>query len=481
MTFRLNIRRKILLGLLVPAVCLGVITALSYANLLLIEDRIRVLGKIDAASFSIMELRRHGKAFLFFGEDQDHAAVQATAETARDLLREIQTRLLFAESRSLLDDLAGSIDQYRHALSAVKTAQKTDATHVLALKSDAHVLSETMEEGALTLSTAVRERIADISANLRLLLLASALAVFLLFGLALYFMGSHVLTPLKVMERTTRDIARGRFTPVPLGKNRDEIRDLQEAFNSMTSELKRRQDQLVQSQKLSSIGTLSAGIAHQVNNPLNNISLAVQFLREKRKTTADPAEIKAMENIDQETGRARDIVRGLLDFSRQSEFTLRRIRLKTVVNNAVRFASAQLPPGVRLEADVPDDLRLDLDAQRMSEAILNMIINAVQALDEGLGEVRLRMDAHPPQGRVVLIIEDNGKGIAPEDLPHVFDPFFTSKEPGKGTGLGLSVGYGIIEECGGTVRVESATGQGTRFFVELPLPVGDDPPDRREA
>ena len=504
MRIRLNIRRKILIGLLIPAVCLAVLTAFSYANLRLMEQRIRVLGEIDQVELSIMALRRQDRDVRTEGARERHALLLDTARAAAARLTGVREALLSSASRDMADalllGLANYIELVREAERAggdisdlsgendgeaarsAGAAGRGNETAALLRERAADIVTE-LEDTIAALSFSMRERMAYTSETLRRQLLAAAVAVASLFALAGYFISTHVLKPLKVIERTTRRIGEGKFTPVPLRRTHDEIRELQEAFNSMVEELRRRQEQLVQSQKLSSIGTLSAGMAHQVNNPLNNISLSAQFLREIRKGLADPLEAKALDNIEKETGRARDIVRGLLNFAHQSEFSLRRIHLKTVVNNAVRFAAAQLPPNIRLESDIPDDLKVDLDPQRMSEALLNIIINGIQAVGEGPGEVRVyldgaarldstaRLDTEPES--VTLVVEDSGCGIAPEDLPHIFDPFFTRKKVGEGTGLGLSIGYGIIEECLGTVRVESVPGSGARFFITLPLPRPD--------
>ncbi len=463
----LNIQRKILIGLLVPAFCLIILTGYSYSNLLLIEQRIEVLGVIDKAELSVMELRRRGKMFLFYGDRADYEAVLASAAEAADLLRTVMTGLVFSEPKDMTGALMLRLEQYLGSIETVRNAAQGD--DALLLKSEAHRISMDLEEDILLLSAAVRERVGLISETLRLQLLAAAFGVAALFVMLGWYITKHVLRPLKVVERTTRQIGEGNFTPVPLRGTRDEIRDLQEAFNTMVCELKKRQEQLVQSQKLSSIGTLSAGIAHQVNNPLNNISLSAQMMRQYDRDPSSPAFQKALANIEKETERARDIVRGLLDFARQAEFSPRRIRLKTVVDNAVRFASTQLPPGVTVRADVPGGCVLYLDPQRMSEALLNIIINGIQAVGDGPGEVVISLAGESPEGMVTLVVADTGSGIEAADLPHIFDPFFTRKEVGKGTGLGLSIGYGIIEECNGRVRVESEPGKGARFFIDLPL------------
>ena len=468
MSFSLNIRRKILIGLMAPAVCLAVLAGFSYSNLLLIERRIQVLGQIDEVEHSLLELRRLARFFLFYGADDEYGSVLESIATGTGLLEQVKTGLVFSEPKNMVDDLIHWLELYRESIVAVQAARSDAGADLLFLENEAQRLSMGLEEQVLSLSGAVRERIGYISESLRGQLLAATLAVASLLTVGAFFIHSQVLKPLKTIERTTRKIAQGNFTPVPVRKNRDEIRELQEAFNSMVSELRNRQEQLVQAQKLSSIGTLSAGIAHQVNNPLNNIYLSAQFLRGQMKCEADLAELKALDNIDNETRRARDIVRGLLDFARQSEFSLRRIRLKTVVENAVRFASSQLPPTIRIESKIPGDLILELDPQRMSGALLNIIMNGIQSMGAGPGEMRVYLGDPPDDDTVTLVIEDSGSGIAPEDVPHIFDPFFTRKEIGKGTGLGLSITYGIIEECRGTVRVESVVGKGTRFFIQLP-------------
>ena len=480
MPFRFPIRTKVLLGLVLPALCLAGLTAYSFANLRLIEERIDVLGRIDEAERSIMEIRRQGKLFLFYGDQADYDAVFAESGRAVAILDGTRELLLFEEPRAMLEELVATVRGYAESIRAVKMAAGQERSEVLRLKSEAHKFSMASEEQVMSLSAAVRERIGYISATLRTQLLIAALGVAGLFALMGYYISSRVLKPLKIIENTTRQIGKGKFTHLPLSQTRDEIRDLQEAFNRMVSELESRQEQLVQSQKLSSIGILSAGIAHQLNNPLNNISLSAQMARHKFTTAANPASAnpaleKALENIEKESDRARDIVRGLLNFSRQSDFCLQRSSLAQVVDNAVRLASVQCAPDVRIETHIPADVRLDIDPQRMSEALLNIVMNALQALGKGPGCVRLYLASPSSAAMVTLAVEDTGPGIAPEDLPHIFDPFFTKKEVGQGTGLGLSVGYGIIEACGGKLRAESQPGKGTCFFIDLPLPASDGP------
>jgi len=226
---------------------------------------------------------------------------------------------------------------------------------------------------------------------------------------------------------------------------------------------------------MSSIGTLSAGIAHQVNNPLNNISTSAQILQGELSSSIDPFGKKLLDNIETETARARDIVRGLLEFARCADLSVRTVSLKNVVGNAVRLVSSQVPSGVTLEVDVPEDIYVHIDPQRMGEVLINLIINAIQAMKVNTsGFITITVLEEHAEESVTLVVTDSGRGISEADLPKVFDPFFTRKEVGEGTGLGLSVAYGIIEEFDGEIRVESTLGVGSRFYIDLPLVNSDE-------
>jgi signal transduction histidine kinase len=280
------------------------------------------------------------------------------------------------------------------------------------------------------------------------------------------FVSKAILGPLGRVQEATRSIARGTFVPLAVREDGDEIQQVFVALNSMVEELKKRQTQLVQAQKLSSIGTLASGIAHQLNNPLNNISTSAQILAEETGGQNDFAD-KMMRNITQETLRARDIVKGLLEFSRHKDFAPAPCNLREVLESAVRLVSGQLGPRIAVDIRVPDDVTLYLDRQRFQEALLNLIINSIQAIGDADGAITITTSREA--GHKVLTISDNGPGMSPDTLQRIFDPFFSTKEVGQGTGLGLYIVYGIIEEHQGTIRVDSAPGKGTSFIIRLPL------------
>jgi signal transduction histidine kinase len=284
-------------------------------------------------------------------------------------------------------------------------------------------------------------------------------------------MSFKIFKPLTIIKSATEDIALGRFRKIEVLDTRDEMQQVMEAFNTMVGELERRQDQLVQSQKLSSIGTLTAGIAHQLNNPLNNISTSCQIAVEEFTDGKPEIVRKMLANIEQETYRARDVVQGLLEFSRAREFSLRPANLLDTVNRAVKLVKSHVPAPITIAVAIPEDLVLPMDVQRLQEVLLNMLINATQAID-GEGRIDISAEVDQAAEEAVIQIRDTGCGISESIKDRLFDPFYTTKEEGKGTGLGLSIAYGIIQKHNGRITVESSPGEGARFYIHLPLHAG---------
>lgn len=467
---RLNIRQKIILGFLMPSICLGVLTVVSYSNLLLIEKKTYSVEFIDDMENFILEFRRQEKNFLLYGEKSSYDLAIREVDVALETLKDLDGYSFDARMERMIGDLRDRIADYRNRMLTMYGVASSGGKTLEAEIDKLRDIGKDLVDLAQQISALERNNILNINKHLRSQLVFSIMGVSILFLIIFYIVSTRVLKPLKIIELTTMQIARGNFQPLEVRKANDEIRQVQEAFNRMVQELEKRQDQLVQAQKLSSIGTLSAGIAHQVNNPLNNISTSAQILRDVLKDGTDPFGMKMLDNIENETARARDIVRGLLEFARHTELSVRIVPLRDVVNKAVQLVSSQVPPGVTVNVDVQGDIELELDPQRMGEVLLNLILNAIQAIETLPGEISLYMGKEPPERMVTLVVEDTGKGIAENDLPHIFDPFFTRKEVGKGTGLGLSVAYGIIEEFKGRIRAESEVGVGTRFLIDLPLP-----------
>jgi signal transduction histidine kinase len=236
-------------------------------------------------------------------------------------------------------------------------------------------------------------------------------------------------------------------------------------FDDITdrSELERR---LVQADKLSSIGLLAAGVAHEVNTPLAVISTYAQMLA--KQVTGDEQKSRLLDKIAKQTFRASEIVNSLLNFSRTSTAEFGDVSLNRVVEETVPLVAHQLEKtGIQVHIDLERDLPfVKGNAGKLQQVLLNLVLNARDAMDRG-GILEIR--TWSSSGCAHIQVRDTGHGISADHLPRIYDPFFTTKVAKKGTGLGLSVTYGIVQEHGGSIEVESEPGRGTVFHLDFPL------------
>jgi signal transduction histidine kinase len=195
----------------------------------------------------------------------------------------------------------------------------------------------------------------------------------------------------------------------------------------MIGELEKRQDQLLQAKKLSSLGTFTSGIAHELNNPLNNISTSCQILIEEFDKLDAEFSHRMLSNIEHEVRRARDIVRALLEFARAKEFCVMPTPRFRVVDRAVKLISSQVPPGIEISLDVPHDLLLEIDGQRMQQVFLNSIENALHSI-EPPGQITIKAGVDLAQKQALITVEDTGSGIQEAELGRVFDPFLQPRK-----------------------------------------------------
>ncbi len=466
----LNIRQKIIVGLSICILAVGCIGFLSHHYLRKIEKKVHFVQIADDLKNTILEIRRYEKNYFLYGLPEDIEENSNYIKEALDTVKKIAPELKGLRGATYLHTLEEKLLLYQKYMKELVRYHGTGNKKIIhALEEDIRNTGKELVELSEALMNFERKEILSITKLLRTQLL-SGLVLLLVIGIFLVpFVAKKIIRPLQVIEKTTLRIARGNFRPLPVYDTRDETQRVVEAFNRMVKELEKRQDQLVQAKKLSSLGTLTSGVAHQLNNPLNNISTSCQILFEE----VDQANLdfvkKMLGNIQQEVNRARDIVKGLLEFSREKEFSLKPTHLAEVVERSIRLISSQVPAGIEIITDIPKDLILDLDAQHIQEALLNLLINATQAIESPPGEISIKARKDVVKNQVVITVEDTGAGIPEEHLSNIFDPFFTTKEVGAGTGLGLSIVYGIIQKHNGSISVQSKRGEGTRFTIRLPI------------
>ena len=291
--------------------------------------------------------------------------------------------------------------------------------------------------------------------------------------LLLFLVTQSVLLPITSISDMLAKVAAGDLSARVKIRPRGEMGTLVEAVNGMADGLSERQEQLDvalrkqlgRSEKLASVGRLAAGIAHEVNNPLTGVLTFASLM--KRKPGLDDQDRQDLDLILRETTRVRDIVKGLLEFARETPSSKQPLDLNEVVGRTLSLLRSQkefykITVIDNRAADLP---KIDGDKNQIEQVLLNLCLNACEAMPNG-GSLTITTAAH--DGDVLASFADTGSGIKPEHMDRIFEPFFTTKPVGKGTGLGLSVSYGIIQSHGGTIDVESAEGKGATFTVTFP-------------
>jgi two-component system NtrC family sensor kinase len=300
----------------------------------------------------------------------------------------------------------------------------------------------------------------------------------------------RITRPLVNLTRAAQEVGRGKFEIQLDPTSRDEIGSLTQSVNQMAQELGEREKALqdanaalIQSEKMSAFGQLSAGIAHEVKNPLAGILGYTQL--SLKKTDDDSALFKNLKIIEQETRRCNAIIENLMKFARQDNMELTPLVLNSVIEDSMVLVDHQMGINqITLEKDLADDLPEVMgESNQLIQVLMNLLINAQQAMEGTHGTIRItskRLNADS----VEITVADTGPGMPPETAEKIFEPFFTTKAVGKGTGLGLAVTYGIIKDHGGEIRVESKPGEGATFIITLPVATSDasgdvspEPPD----
>jgi two-component system, NtrC family, sensor kinase len=328
-----------------------------------------------------------------------------------------------------------------------------------------------------------------------------------LFGLVIVFALTYLITrrtisPLEEMVAATKKIAAGDLRVRVSVASDDEIGDLAGSFNDMLSSLeatkqeleewghtledkvRERTEQLVEvqaqmarSEKLASIGRLAAGVAHSINNPLGGIlALSMLGVEECR----DPALRRDLDTISRQALRCREIVKGLLDFSHQSDARVTRTDVNAIIDGAVQLLQRQavFHNVTIVRAFDPDVPAVLVNPSQLQDAVTNLLVNAVDAMEDG-GTLSVETATQPDRAEVLIRVSDTGSGIPEANMAYLFEPFFTTKRVGKGTGLGLAIVHGVVTRAAGRVEVASSP-SGTTFTIHLPAAAAGEGEDATE-
>ncbi len=483
-----SIRGKITAGYVLSFVFVLVFASLLFVSLLAAEDRMGSYSGISRFLDTTLEMRRYEKNYLLYGKQEDLDAAIEYAGAAGALVEAGTLSAGAGASRypawlRFLADVDRDTqrldfrpEETSELLREYCTLLRRAADRGAAGRDDATTAAIREMGRSITL---VAERLSTVEGqNIQEMLRAGRSKLVVL--VAGFLVGTAVIArvvrrtaigPLKALETSMQRIASGDLRMLPASSGTDEIDSIHTAFNRMIREVFEHKQERIQSDRLASLGTMLAGIAHEMNNPLANVSTSAELLKENPDGPLEERR-ELIEQVVSQTDRATAIIRTVLDFSREPRFERRATNLLDAVCGAVVLVRGEMPAHVSVDMDVPTDLEIPADKTRLQQAFVNLMTNSIHAMGEAHREGTINVSARTAGGRQVeIVFKDTGAGIAPGLIDKIFEPFFSTKDVGHGTGLGLYLTHQIVQQHGGTIRVESTLGEGTTVTLRLPREV----------
>ena len=511
----MSIKKKIILSFLVSFSVIIVLSIFAYVDFLKIRKEVGFLELAASIKSKSLLLRRHEKNF-FLGDIKQADDVRDYLTQLKDLIHQgnpyrgsvlaLQTldhRL--QEYRDCFENINKTITEFKDILNNLKSQnfpplllpfvestfldhpsqnaellkkidfKSKDKTikilrHLASETSSLRLLGEEILEISKDIDSSARvnvESIINVSRRTAFIFIPTA---FLIGFVLLFVISQRVVNRIRILMDTVERTGKGYFSPLPVPKENDEVSTLMNTFNKMEEDLKFREQELIkkdeellQSSKLAALGTLASGVAHELNNPLNNIYLASQTLSKEIKREHYPEIIMdSIADIHSQTLRVKRIINDLLEFTRGKKPQFTEVNLRDIVGRIYNQLSASMN-FEKIGFSIEGEATILVDQGQMEQVFINLFGNAVEAMS---GEGELSVKIIHEENIVKIKVSDSGPGISKETIGRIFEPFFSTKE--KGTGLGLSIVYSIIKKHNGDIRVESEEGKGTTFIMDLP-------------
>ncbi len=461
----MKIENKLIVSNIVNGAFIILIGFFAFQNMNLVLTKLRFVEIADDLNASFLTMRLSEKNYFLYHDRKALSEILEKITATEQTLAAERGNIIPAIGETDLRKLETLLQDYAAAIGTAGAGTPPDAEQEAKIRSEGRRLKEYAE----SITRLERTRVNGIILNSKRILMFSFWAILASALLISHFISQKIVRSLRQIETMTKSISEGNFAQVANVRPRDELGAVIDAVNHMSEELAHREEQIIQSKKLASLGILTAGVAHEITNPLNNISMIAQTYDELYPHLSEEERTSMMQKVDAETERIRKIVKNLLDFSKPKDANPRDADINAVVQKTLTLVQnmidvQNIETTVKLGEGLP---RLFIDEHQVQQVLVNLVTNAVQAMTAG-GRLFIASRLGKGGESVEITVKDTGKGIAPEFLPHIFDPFFSTKGEG-GTGLGLSVSYGIIKNHQGEIRVESKVGVGTTFTVELPV------------
>ncbi|MBW1800834.1 MAG: HAMP domain-containing protein [Deltaproteobacteria bacterium] len=469
----LSIRTRISMGFILFFVLSLGITVASFIIVTKIQNKLYFMQSASKYLFEVQQARRFEKNYFLYGTNLDDALVYV--RKARNILNADGQKMAAEAGARAFEAMERHLDLYEEMLN--RLLKRTASEQSVSPLPDARIEEALREHGAVMITSAeelINKERKAVKAMIYMSKRVPMLFLLFLLGLMIYlasFITRQILFPLKILMAAARRIADGDITPItPTRRYRDEFTELSLAMNHMMYQLALRQEQLIKAHKLKAVGTLTAGVAHELNNPINNIMLTASMLQEDYPDLSDEERLDMVNDLVQEAERSQKIVRNLLEFARERDMSLHLSRLSDLLEETLQLVSNHLKLSkvkVIRQFDV-NHPPVSGDKQQLIQVFLNLMLNSIDAMPKG-GTLTIEIDILKEGDYLRVDFTDTGEGIPNHVLPHIFDPFFTTKSHSKGTGLGLSVSLEIVRKHGGDIRAHSNSGRGSTFSVILPM------------
>ncbi|MBF0564397.1 MAG: HAMP domain-containing histidine kinase [Nitrospirae bacterium] len=468
---RFTIKAHIYIVFVVSLVIAMSIGAALLLTMFMMEKNLHFIETANKYVYLVYETRDRESDYVLYGK-----GLNESLETVRKLEEIVLEHYGDLKKNIDYENMVRNIEKYGKLLEDVEELEGTPQAAGFAekkekLKAELRKYGSEMLNAADVLMKKEVESTDKMMLLFRLVHIYALVFLFVFILMVLHLLGYRVLRSLNRFASYTKLMASGQYMNiVPDNSYSDEFYDLSLAIDQMLKDLDRQQNILAQSQKLRAVGTLTAGIAHELNNPINNITLTAHMLLEDYNDLPDEERLDMVKDLIEEAGRARNIVRNLLDFARESETIMEPIGLGEVLKETLKLANHQIKiAGVNMDLKIASNMpRIHGDRHQLEQVFLNLILNALDVTVKG-GLIKIEVAVSDEPNFAAVKITDYGQGIPDHILHHIFDPFFTTKAKGKGTGLGLSVSQGIIAKHGGQISVSTKVRRGTTFNVKLPI------------
>lgn len=516
----MSLQKKIVLSFLVSAFIIALLSVFLYLNFVEIKKETTFLELTDTIRSKSLQLRRHEKNYFLYAPAKatdeskviheyldemdrilDGVQTNKTGWTLslKNLVREYRGQ--FSKIELLVKNISGESAQLKNKFPSYQEVsgliesnfldKPLEDVHYLqknfSLKSDDKLIIWLKEldteinslrktgESILTVSKELDKKARE---NVDSFIHMSRIAILILFPLfiivgfgAILFITGNIVKRLRLLTGIVERTGSGSFSlmPVSASSAHDEVETLIQKFNTMEEQLAQREKELIQSKKLAAIGTLASGVAHELNNPLNNIYTTAQRLVKKSGDECPVFVKKGLDDIFGQTMRVKSIVSDLLEFAKGRELNPRPVELRSLVNGVYKHIGVSRPTDkVRFHLEFhPEEIVIYADQEQMERVFINLISNAIDAVS---GEGSIIVRAVEEDANIRIRLSDTGRGISQEAVEKIFEPFYTTKD--KGTGLGLAIVFNIIQKHNGEITVESKEGRGTAFIITLPKSAG---------